>query len=148
MHISQIGHSAKEHFCLISANSAKRWGRWFVFAWIAMSLSTALLPCREVLAAVAANKTALHSVCGQPANQALDSNGERKTKACLNVAAPVRAPVERLIATTDGNLIHPAVLISSQSYIRPPPPARAFAPAYRAAPPPVAVFLRSSRLLI
>ena len=113
-----------------------------------MSLSTALLPCREVLAAVAANKTALHSVCGQPANQAPDSNGERKTKACLNVAAPVRVPVEQLIATTAGNLIHPAALISSAPYVLPRLPARAFAPAYRAAPPPVAVYLRSSRLLI
>jgi hypothetical protein len=132
----------------MSARSTKRWGRWFVFAWIAISLSTALLPCREVLAAVAAKDAVLHPVCGQHENQVPDSGGERKSKACLNLSAPARVPAERLAAASVGSVVNQLVAISVSSRILSPPRAHALQPAYRTAPPPLAVYLRSSRLLI
>lgn len=129
--------------------SAKRWGRWFVFLWLGMWLATALLPCCEVEAAIAGHEQALHPDCGHPANQAPASGGGHKTGACLGISTPAPASAERLGAPGGGNLMHPAPSNSALSHVLPPLPALALPPlAYRAASPPLAVYLRSLRLLI
>jgi hypothetical protein len=148
MYTAQIRHSAGRHFRLMSAGSAKRWGRWFVFVWLAMWVSTALLPCCEVAAAVAAHEQALQPDCGHPAEQAPDSGGGHKTGACLGIAAPAAASAERPAAPSGGNLTQPALGISAPSSVLPPLPALSLPAVYRVAPPPVAVYLRSHRLLI
>lgn len=132
----------------MSARSAKRWGRWFVIAWLGMWLSTALLPCCEVAAAVAAHEQALHPDCGDASGEAPDSGGGHGTGACLGMAAPAPAPAERLAAPTGGNLTQPALGASLSFYALPPSPALSLLAIYRTAPPPVAVYLRSNRLLI
>lgn len=132
----------------MSDRLAKRWGRWFVFAWVAMTLSAALLPCREVLAAVAVAKVALHAACGQAPSQAPDSGGDRKAKDCLNLGVPARVPVARLLAPSSSSLVQPAVAISATFDVVSYRPEVSPPPTYRAAPPTGAVYLRSSRLLI
>jgi hypothetical protein len=148
MYSAQIRHSAGRHVRLMSGRSAKRWGRWFVFVWLGMWLSTALLPCCEVEAAVVGNQQALHPDCGRPAEQAPDSGGGHKTGACPGIAAPAPASAEWLAAPGGGNLAQPAPGISAPSHVLPPLPALSLPVAYRAAPPPVALYLRSQRLLI
>jgi len=148
MYTAQTRHSAGRPFRLMSASSAKRCGRWFVFVWLGMWLSTALLPCCEVAAAVAAHEQALQPDCGHPAEQAPDSDGGHKTGACLSIAAPAAASAERLAVPTGGNLTQPVLGMSASSHVLPPLPALSLPVAYRAAPPPVAVYLRSQRLLI
>lgn len=146
MRISQTRQSAKRYFCLMSPRSAKRWGRRFVFAWLAMWLSTALLPCSEVLAAVASHERALRTECGHPAKQAPASGGSHKSGACLDVAGP--APVTPNTFVSGGN---PTLFVSAvlaPSYVIPSLQGPSLPIAYRAAPPPVAVYLRSLRLLI
>src|ERR1039457_5908776 len=96
MHMEQTRHSTGRHVRLMSGRSAKRWGRWFVFIWLGMWISTALLPCCEVAAAVAAHEQTLHSDCGHAADQAPDSGGGHKTGTCLGIAAPAPTPAERL----------------------------------------------------
>ena len=144
MYSAQIRHSAGRHVRLMSAGSAKRWGRWFVFVWLGMWLSTALLPCCEVGAV--GHEQALHPDCGHPADQAPNSGVGHKTGSCLGIAAPTPASAERLAAPSGGNLVQPALGISALSYVLPPLPAPPVA--HRVAPPPVAVYLRSQRLLI
>jgi hypothetical protein len=148
MYSAQIRHSAGRHVRLMSARSAKRWGRWFVFVWLGMSLCTALLPCCEVEAAVAGHAQALHPDCGHPAEPAPDSGGGHKTGACPGIAAPAAASAERLAARSGGNLAQPVLGVSASSHVLAPLPALSLPLAYRAAPPPVALYLRSQRLLI
>jgi len=148
MYIAHTRHWAGRHVRLMSAGSAKRWGRWFVYVWLGIWVSTALLPCCEVAAAVAAHEQALHPECGHPAEQAPDSGDGHKTGACLGIAAPAPASAERLAAPAGGNLTQPVPGISASSHVLPPLPALSLPVAYRAAPPPVAVYLRSQRLLI
>jgi hypothetical protein len=148
MYTAQNHSSAGRHVRLMSGRSVKRWGRWFVFVWLGMWLSTALLPCCEVEAAIVAHEQALHPDCGHPAEQAPDSGGGHKAGACLGIAAPAPASAEILAAMSDGKLTPPALGISAPSYILPSLPALTRPVAYRAAPPPVAVYLRNQRLLI
>jgi hypothetical protein len=148
MHTAQTRHSAGRQIRLISRRSAKRWGRWFVFVWLGMWLSAALLPCCEVEAAVVRHEQALHPDCGHPAEQAPDSGGGHKTGACLDIAAPAPASAEILAGPSGGNLTQPALGISAPTHVLPPLPALTLPVAYRSAPPPVAVYLRSQRLLI
>src|SRR5450432_3987549 len=117
MYTAQIHSSAGQRVRLVSGRSAKRWGRWFVFVWLGMWLSTALLPCCEVEAAVVGHEQALHPDCGHPAERAPDSGGGHKTGACLGIAAPAPASAERLAAPSDGKLIPPAPGISVRSYV-------------------------------
>jgi len=146
--MAQTRHSAGRHIRLMSGRSAKRYGRWFVFIWLGMWLSTALLPCCEVEAAVVGYERALQPDCGHPAEQAPDSGGGHETGACLGIAAPAQASAEKLAAPSGGNLTPPALGISAPSHDLPPLPALTLPLTYRAAPPPVAVYLRSQRLLI
>jgi hypothetical protein len=148
MYSAQIRHSTGLYVRLMSARSAKRWGRWFVFVWLGIWLSTALLPCCEVEAAVVGREQALYPDCGHPDEQAPGSGGGHKTGACIGIAAPAPASAERMAAPSGGNLAHPAPGISAPSHVFPPLPAFSLLVAYRAAPPPVAVYLRSHRLLI
>jgi hypothetical protein len=133
---------------LMSARSAKRWGRWFVFAWLGMWISTALLPCCEVAAAVAAHEQTLHADCGHASDPAPESGGGHKTGACLDIAAPAPAVADKLAGASGDNFAQQPLGISASFHVLPLPPALAPPVAYRAAPPPVAVYLRSNRLLI
>ena len=131
----------------MSASSAKHWGRWFLFAWLAMWGSTALLPCCEVTAAVAAHQQVAHSDCGQPEGGAPESDGGQKHAPCHDMAAPALASPDKL-AAAGGNPTPVVAAFSAVSYVLPFPPGLSLPIAYRAAPPPVAVYLRSLRLLI
>jgi hypothetical protein len=147
MYTVQTRHSAERYVRLMSGRTAKRWGRWFAFVWLGMWLSTALLPCCEVEAALVGNEQALHPDCGRPAKQAPDSGGH-KTGVCVGMSTPAPASAEKLAAPGGGNLTPPALGISAPSHILPPLPALSLLTMFRAAPPPVAVYLRSQRLLI
>jgi len=147
MSTAETRHPTHGHFRLMSASSAKRWGWRFVLIWLGMWLSTALLPCAEVEAAIAAHEQALHTDCRHPADRAPDSGRNHKTAPCNGIDAPAPASGERLASSTSGKLIQPALGVSASLHIF-PPPARTIPRAYRAAPPPVAVYLRISRLLI
>lgn len=148
MYSAQIRHSTGRHVRLMSARSAKRWGRWFVFVWLGMWLSTALLPCCEVEAAVVGHAQALHQDCGHPAEQAPDSGGGHKSGACLGMSASAPVSAEWLATPGGENQALQASGVSAPSHVLPPLPALSLPVAYRAAPPPVAVYLRSQRLLI
>jgi hypothetical protein len=145
--MAQTRHLNRPHMRLMSARSAKRWGRWFVIAWIGMWMSTALLPCCEVEAAVAAHSQALHSDCGHPADEAPAPRGGHKTGVCLGIAAPAPAAAERPAAAASGSVVYQMVAISASFYVPSPASALAHPPVY-GAPPPAAIYLRSSRLLI
>jgi hypothetical protein len=131
----------------MSARSAKRWGRWFVFAWLGMWIGTALLPCCEVAAAVAAQEQAQHPDCGHAPDPAPESGGGHKSGACLDVAAPAPA-AENLACPSADRFAQQVLLVSASSHILPTPRVLSPVAAYRAAPPPLAVHLRSTRLLI
>jgi hypothetical protein len=146
MYMAPTRHLNARPVRLMCARSAKRWGRWFVFAWFAMWVSTALLPCCEVAAAVAAHEQMTHSDCGHPDGGAPDSGGSQKHAPCLDIAAPAPASGERPAAGGNPAPLVPAV--SASSCVLPPLPGLSLPLAYRAAPPPVAVYLRSLRLLI
>jgi hypothetical protein len=113
-----------------------------------MWLCTALLPCCEVEAALDGHAQTLHPDCGRPAEPAPDSGGGHKTGACAGIAAPAPASAEKLAAPSGGDLAQPAPGSSAPSHVLPPLPALSLPLAYRAAPPPAAVYLRSQRLLI
>lgn len=133
------------HFSLLSARSVKRWARGLLFVWFGTWLSAALLHCEEVEAA--AHEHALSADCEYPARQAPDT-GAYKKAACLVADEPAPASAVRLVASTGGNLSLSVQPVSASFH---PVPALALPsppPAYRAAPPPVAVYLRSLRLLI
>ena len=147
MNTIQTRHSVTRTFRLLSARTAKRWGRWFVFAWLAMWVSTALQPCCEVTAAVARHEQVAHSDCGQPDAGAPDSDGSPKHAPCHGMAAPALASPDKL-AVAGGNPTPVVAAVSAVSYVLPFPPGLSLPIAYRAAPPPVAVYLRSLRLLI
>ena len=142
-HFSVGGYSG-----LMSRRSAQRWGRWFVFVWVAMWLSTALLPCCEVEAAVAAQEQAQHANCEHVADPAPDSDGDHKTGTCLGMTAPAPAPAERLAASIGSTLSQLAPGYATPSHVPTSMPAFTRLVAYRAAPPPMAVYLRSQRLRI
>jgi hypothetical protein len=148
MYTAQTRHSAGWDVRLMSAASARRWGRWFVFVWLGMWLCTSLLPCCQPEAAVVGQAQALHQDCGHPPGQAPNTGGGHKTGACLGISAPVAASAERLAAPSGGNLAPLALGTSTPSHVLPPLPALSRLVAYRAAPPPVPVYLRSQRLLI
>lgn len=145
--MAQIRHSAQPAIRLMSPRSARRWGQWFVFVWLAMWVSTALLPCCEVEAAIAAHEQLAHSDCGHPDGGAPDSDGGQKHTPCLRITAPAPASAESL-AATGGNPILFAPAVSASTYAISSHPGLSLPIAYRAAPPPVAVYLRSLRLLI
>jgi hypothetical protein len=150
MYRSQTSFSAQLR--LMSARSAKRWGRWFVFAWLGMWISSALLPCCEVAAAVASHEQAQHPDCGHASNPASDpapeSGGGHKSAACLDVAAPAPVAAEILASPSADKFTQQVLLVSALFHILPPPRTLSPVAAYRAAPPPLAVHLRSTRLLI
>jgi hypothetical protein len=148
MYSAQIRHSTGQYVRLMSARSAKRWGRWLVLVWLGMWLCTALLPCCEVEAAVVGHAQALHPDCGRPAEPAPDSGGGHTNTTCLGIAAPAPASAESLAAPSGGNLAQPALGICAPYHVFPPMPALSLPLTFRAAPPPVAVYLRNQRLLI
>ncbi len=141
-----MAKSVNGNFGLMCNGAAKRWGRWFVFAWLAMWLSTALLPCSEVLAAVATHETVLSTGCGHPANQAPAPGRGSKSGACLDIAGPAPASPETAVA--GGHPMLPMTAVVASSYLIPSLRGLSLPIAYRAAPPPVAVYLRSLRLLL
>jgi hypothetical protein len=147
MYKAQTRQSTARPVRLMSGRSAKRLGRWFAFAWLAMWIGTALLPCCEVSAAVAALEQTAHAACGHAGEEAPDP-GAYKHSPCLDVAAPAPAQAEASAAPALGSLIQPQPGMCASSFV-PPEPLSLSRPAdYRAAPPPVAVYLRSLRLLI
>ena len=148
MYSAQIHHSAGRYVRLMSARSAKRWGRRIVFVWLGMWLATALLPCCDVEAAVLRHAQALHPDYGHPCEQAPESGGGHTNGACLDIAAPAPTSAEKLAAPSGGNLAQLAPDLSAPSHVIPPLPALSLLQTYLAAPPPVAVYLRSQRLLI
>jgi hypothetical protein len=145
---SQTLSSAKLHFRLMTARSAKRWGRWFVFAWLGMWISTALLPCCEVAAAVATHEQLLHPDCGHASDSAPESGGGHKTGTCLDIVAPAPVAAEKLAGPIGDNFAHEIPGVSASFHIVLPPSAVSPPVAYRAAPPPLAVHVRTTRLLI
>jgi len=132
----------------MSARSAKRWGRWFVFVWLGMWLSTALLPCCEVQAALVGHAQALQPDCAHPTEQAPDSGDSHKSGACTGIGASAPASAERPDAPGGGKPVPPALGIFAASHVLPPLPQRSPPLTLCAAPPPVAVYLRNQRLLI
>lgn len=148
MYLPQFGLTLRPSSGLMSAQFAKRWARRLLFVWLGMWLSAALLPCGEAAAATGHGHALAE--CGCPVDEAPDSGGGGLNGACLVVAAPVRAPVERLAVQTRAES-NPQAQHRYASFQVPatraaPSPRLAFE--YRAAPPPVAVYLRNGRLLI
>ena len=143
--MSPTPHTAAQYFRLMSVRSTKRWAQRLVFVWFGMWLSAALLHCGEV--AAAAHEQALSADCGQPAEHA-PGNGFHKTAACLVADEPAPASVARLAAPIGGNLSQSVLHVSSSFQLVSPLPLLSLPPDCRAAPPPVAVYSRSSRLLI
>ncbi|MCX7139932.1 MAG: hypothetical protein NT123_02295 [Proteobacteria bacterium] len=113
-----------------------------------MWISTALLPCCEVEAAVANYEQALHPDCGHAQDQAPESGGSHKNGACMDIAAPAPVVAEKLAGPSGGNFAQQDLGISTSFYLVPPPSAFLPPPTFRAAPPHLAVHLRSIRLLI
>lgn len=144
--MSTSSHSATQRFGLMSARSAKRWSHRLVFVWLGMWLSTALLACCEVEAAVAAYEHAQGSDCGHPAEPA--SGSGHKAAACLDIDEPAPASADRLAGPVTGNDIQLALAVSAATYILPSLPAPPIPRAYQVAQPSVAAYLGSSRLLI
>ena len=147
MSMKQTRDSSKPTIGLMSARTAKRWGRWFVFVWLAMWVSTALLPCGEVEAAFASQKQIAHSDCGHPVGGVLDSSGSQKRRPCLNITMSAPASAAGL-AAAGGNPVTLTVIASASSNVLSSHLGLSFPIAYRAAPPPVAVYMRSLRLRI
>ncbi len=133
-------------FGLMSARSVKRWARGLVFVWFGLWLSAALLHCDEL--AAAAHDQALSADCEHPADRAPDSGGVYKTAACLVVDELAPASAAGLAAPIGGNLSLSVLYVSPSFYLVPPPAVPSLPSAYRAAPPPIAVYLRNSRLLV
>ena len=144
--MSPSPHSAAQRFGLMSARSAKRWAHRLIFVWLGMWLSTALLHCDEVEAA--AHELALAADCGTTVGKLTDVGGSYKTAACLVVDEPAPVSAARLSAPISGNLSPSALYVSTSFHPVPAPPVLSVPPAHPAAPPPVAVYLRNSRLLI
>jgi hypothetical protein len=145
MSISLTRNPATAHFSLPSPRSVKRWARGLLLVWFGMWLSAALLHCDEVEAA--AHEHALSAGCDHSAKQAPDT-GAYKKAVCLVADEPAPAPVARLLAPTGGNLSLSVQPVSSSFHPVPALALPSLPPAYRAAPPPLAVYLRSLRLLI
>ena len=147
MYPPQLGLTLRPSSAPMSAQFAKRWGRRLLFVWLGMWLSAALLPCGEAAAATGHGHALAE--CGCPVDEAPDSGGGGMNGACLVLAAPVRAPAERLAVQTRAESTPQALDRYASSHV--PAPRAALSPRsaleYRA-PPPVAVYLRSSRLLI
>lgn len=133
-------------FGLMAARSVKRWARGLVFVWFGLWLSAALLHCDE-LAAVAHDQ-ALSADCEHPAHRAPDSGGVYKTAVCLVVDELAPASAAGLAGPVGGSLSLSVLYVSPSFYLVPSPAVPSLPSAYRAAPPPVAVYLRNSRLLV
>ena len=146
MHLAQATHPVRRTVRLMSPRSAKRWGRWFACAWLLIWVSTALLPCCEVAAAIAAQEQAAYADCGHAGGTAPDSNGDNKRTPCFSIAVPASA--ERPAAAGAGSLTPQALQAFASLYVVLPEPAPPRPLDHLAAPPPVAVYLRSLRLLI
>lgn len=146
MYPAQITHPIKRPVRLMWPRSAKRWGQWFAYAWLIMWVSTALLPCCEVAAAVATHEQVAHSDCEHPGDAPPDSKGGKKHTPCFSISAPASA--ERPAASGAGNLAQQVLGAFVFFHIVPPEPALSRPVDHLAAPPPVAVYLRSLRLLI
>lgn len=147
MYPAQTTHPIKRSVRLMSRRSAKNWGRWFAFAWLVTWVSAALPPYCEVAAAVAAQEQVAHPDCGHPDGGAPASDGGQKHTQCLNIAAPATASAERP-AAAGGNPTPLVPAVSASSYVLSSLPRLSLPLAYRTASPPVAVYLRSLRLLI
>ena len=143
--MSPYFHSAAPRYCLMSVRTTKRWARRLVFVWFGIWLSAALLHCDEV---EAAHQQALSADCGHPADHAPAPGGGYKTAACLVVDEPTPASAARLPAPIGDKLNQTVPQVSSSFHLVSPLPVLSVPSAYRAAPPSVAVYLRSSRLLI
>ena len=143
---AQATYPVRRAFRLMSPRSAKRWGRWFAFTWMFMWVSTALLPCCEVAAAIAAHEQAVYTACEHAGGAAPDSNGDNKRTPCFSIAVP--ASVERPAAAGAGDLTPQALQDFAPFHVVLPQPALSRPVDHPAAPPPVAVYLRSLRLLI
>ena len=138
--------SIKRPVRLMSPRSAKRWGRWLVCAWLLMWVSTALLPCCEVAAAIAAHEQAEYADCEHTGSTAPDSKGDSKRTPCFSIAVPASA--ERPAAAGAGSLTQQALQVFAPFHVVLQQPALSRPIDHPAAPPPVAVYLRSLRLLI
>ncbi|MBE0622240.1 MAG: hypothetical protein IH605_16745 [Burkholderiales bacterium] len=119
-----------------------------MFLWIGMWLSAALLPCSEVAAAVASRDHSSSYDCGQATGHMPDSGGGHKAATCVGITTPASASALKLAGMFGGNPLQPVLASFALSRLLPPLPAPARPVAYGAAPPPVAAFLHSSRLLI
>lgn len=115
--------------------------------WLGTWLSTALLPYREVLAAVAAHEQSLHLECGHSAERAPETHSGLKNQACLGIAAP-SVPADRPTSSVRRNLSQQALAFCAASPMFPPRLGASVPLPHRAAPPLLAIHLRSSRLLI
>ena len=147
MDTSKSHFPARPFVRLIPVRTAKRWGRWFVFAWLGIWLSAALLPCCEVAAAVALHSQAAHSGCEFPCDEAPDSGSGQAHSSCASINAPALASYETTSAP-GGHFVEQVLGILASSYPVSRLPALSIPVAYRAAPPPISVYLRSQRLLI
>jgi len=145
---SQTPNQVKPLFRLLSGRSAKSWGRRFVLAWLFMWTGMALLPCCEVVAAVATHGQALHPDCDHAPGSAPESDGGHKSGACLDISAPAPAAADRLAGSAGDTFSQQTPGISASSCFVLPPPALSRPKSPPAAPPPIAVYLRNTRLLI
>jgi hypothetical protein len=112
-----------------------------------MWVSAALLPCCEVAAAMSVHEQAAHSDCGHPGTPLPDPQDGNKHAPCFSIAVPAQVSFDR-VGAASGN---PVLLVSIDAAafrVLPPPPERSLRIKHRTAPAPVAVYLRSLRLLI
>jgi hypothetical protein len=145
---SQTPNQVKPLFRLLSDRSAKRWGRRFVFAWLVMWTAAALLPCCEVVAAVAAHGQALHPDCDHGSSPAPESSGGHKSGICLDISAPAPAAADKLAGSASNDFAQQFLGISATPHFVLPRPTQSPPVSYSVAPPPIAVYLRNTRLLI
>lgn len=148
MYMSKTQFPAQRFIRLMPARTAKRWGQWFVFVWLGIWLSTALLPCCEVAAAVAAHSQAAHSDCEHPGDEAPGSGGGQTRSPCPSINSLAPASSETASAPAGGHLVQQILSVLASSNALQRLPGLSIPVAYRAASPPLAVYLRSQRLLI
>ena len=137
---------ATSPFRLPSARTAKRWARRLVVVWLGIWLIAALQACNEAEAAVTAYEHVLGADCGHPAESG--TGGGHQAAACLDIDEPTPASAESPAGLVAGNVIQLAPAAYAASHTLPRPAASSLTPAYRPAPAPGAIYLRTSRLLI
>jgi len=145
---SQTPNQVKPLFRLLSGRSAKSWGRRFVFAWLVMWTAAALLPCCEVAAAVATHVQALDPDCDHGSNPAPESGGNHKSGACLDISAPAPAAADKLAGSASDDFAQQISAISATPHFVLPRTVHSPPLSCSVAPPPIAVHLRNTRLLI